>query len=102
MLNVNLNYDERDGKAKEKAKKLEKRMRKAVGINFAKILPVLKRATRTAGISTSKSFDVAVKFATKNGTKDGFVAHHIRSSVYMPKWNASSVAGFREYITGAE
>ena len=37
----------------------------------------------TAGVSTSKLFNVAAKYATRNGTKDGVVAKILRSKLFI-------------------
>lgn len=40
-----------------------------------------QRGERTSGISTTTSFDVAVRYATHNGTKDGVVAKISRTKL---------------------
>ena len=42
---------------------------------------------QTAGVSTSKSFHIAVKFATRNGTKDGVVAKIFRERLIIHEIN---------------
>lgn len=75
MLKVNINDNLDDNLNDKRIKeKLKKRMTKVFGENFDKIYPILRQSVHTAGVSTSKLFDIAVKFATCKGTKDGSVA----------------------------